>query len=131
MESPIPDLLQCFVFGLDKGPENLGFAPKLIAEIQHVDNICAAINFCFPHQFRLVAEDQLEHLDSWKWGDADGDDAYAFGGKYTGCVKTISNTWRSPGTHMKLRRTVTDIFGDEVADTFFRKLYLGHLEVGG
>ena len=133
LASPIPNHLQAYCFGLDKGPENLGFATKVLAEVYFCQFICVFLHFCFSHQEHLICEDMLKLLDTWEWdfgNDADNS-RYAFNGLYSGCIKTIANTWRSTGIHIKLCRVITFLFCPQITEQYFKKIITGQSQAGG
>ena len=114
VNNPVPGLWTLYGFGLDKGPDNQGFGPTLLADIELDDWTAAAILLCFCHQLHIQDGGLLATVDAFKWHD----DLCSFEVTYSSGVKTICNTWRGCGTHTRLFDAVADMFGTAVAQLF-------------
>ena len=99
VREPVPGLVRVFTTMLDMGPENLGFGPTALQDVAGANYTMVHLMFCMEHQFHLCDEDVLKVLDGWTWTHRDDatTNRYKFGGKHTGLVKTVANTWRSWG----------------------------------
>eukprot|EP00959_Pyramimonas_sp_CCMP1952_P105177 2198725-Pyramimonas_sp.AAC.1 len=97
--------IRVYLFGTDRGPDNLGMGRHIAAHLQGVSQICFHMVSCFFHACQLCVAGQLMLLDT----------AHSFyhGAKYFSSVAAVSNTWRPPGTPKRMAAASELLFGDD------------------
>ena len=91
LEETTPPRIRAYIFGLDAGPDNVGFTKLVASTVRSCMYTMIWVVWCRFHQYHLIVRSMLVVLDSFTWSNQ------PYGASYFAGLCTICNTWREAG----------------------------------
>lgn len=110
-----------FMACLDRGPDNVGWAGRMMTLTKHSPYVVFWTTWCMLHGSHLCAKNVLQTFDSWNWASLEGDEFWS-GCCYFSATATVLNTSLSPSIHQRLQRAVVGIVPEDRAGSCFRRI---------